>query len=191
MSMNYNNNEYFTERSSDLFNSNPGQYRFGNFFGDILDIHLEYVNRRLENLENEMIRIAERESLRDYKTLEKKPGVKININSIDINDKNMEQFSDKNCSICKDQFEKGNKVIILKCEHVLHSDCIEEWVKYKSECPVCRERIDTTDSNNDSDNMVNNDSDNMVNNESDNMVNNESNNYVYLEIYDHIFLRTS
>jgi len=57
------NKEYFTESQSDLLKKILKE-RLGQdpFFGDMFDIHLEYINRRLKSLENEMKRIAERES---------------------------------------------------------------------------------------------------------------------------------
>jgi len=33
---------------------------------------------------------------------------------------------------------------VLTCKHILHTECISEWVKYKSECPICRAEIPTT-----------------------------------------------
>lgn len=161
---NINDNGYYFyyRRPSSIFNSDIGNYAYGNFFGDILDVHLGITNRRLEMLENEMIRRVEIESLQEYKTQERKPGVKLNINNTIIDNKNISLFSDKNCSICMEKFEKDNKIIILECDHVLHTDCIKEWVKYKSECPVCRKNIDTTDIN---ENMENENTDNFNNEE--------------------------
>ena len=50
------------------------------------------------------------------------------------------------CSICLDDFEKGDKCIKLPCKedpHYFHSGCdkcsgIREWLKRKNTCPMCR-----------------------------------------------------
>ena len=31
--------------------------------------------------------------------------------------------------------------MITPCNHVFHSDCLEEWFKMKKECPNCRTEI--------------------------------------------------
>ena len=31
----------------------------------------------------------------------------------------------------------------LECNHVFHHKCLDEWVKYKPECPTCRNEIQT------------------------------------------------
>lgn len=90
--------------------------------------------------EDEMVRIAEQESLNHYKTQEKKPNVKLEIGSRVADDKTKEE----NCTICVSSIEEGEEITELECKHVLHTSCISEWVKYKSECPVCRHVVKTT-----------------------------------------------
>jgi len=48
---------------------------------------------------------------------------------------------DKSCSICQSIFKPKEKLSTLECEHTFHYSCIDEWVKYKSECPLCRKSI--------------------------------------------------
>ena len=55
------------------------------------------------------------------------------------------------CSICLDDFEKGDKCIKLPCKedpHYFHSGCdkcsgIKEWLKRKNTCPMCRTEFPT------------------------------------------------
>jgi hypothetical protein len=43
------------------------------------------------------------------------------------------------CSICITEFECGDKVSVLeKCKHVFHTECVEEWCRYKQDCPLCK-----------------------------------------------------
>ena len=55
-------------------------------------------------------------------------------------------FEDKSnydikCTICLDEFENESNISLTECRHIFHTDCIKEWVRYKKECPVCRNEI--------------------------------------------------
>lgn len=43
--------------------------------------------------------------------------------------------------ICQDRFLKGNSVIRLPCSHDFHADCILEWLKRSSRCPIDNQDI--------------------------------------------------
>ena len=40
------------------------------------------------------------------------------------------------CSICLDDIEKD--IEFLPCIHGFHRECIDEWIKEKPECPICK-----------------------------------------------------
>ncbi|XP_077227926.1 uncharacterized protein LOC143860945 [Tasmannia lanceolata] len=44
----------------------------------------------------------------------------------------------KECTICLDEFEPNEHVLITPCNHMFHKDCIVPWVKAHGQCPVCR-----------------------------------------------------
>lgn len=49
---------------------------------------------------------------------------------------------DQECGICKDNFKRNDMVSKMRnCTHTFHSSCINEWGKYKTECPLCRAQI--------------------------------------------------
>jgi hypothetical protein len=49
---------------------------------------------------------------------------------------------DDDCGICKEKFKLGEKLSTLdSCSHTFHHNCIDEWGKYKPECPLCRDAI--------------------------------------------------
>lgn len=109
-------------------------------FGDIMDDSV------LHSYDDDRtMRIVLEESLHHYNTQEKKPNIKLDIES----HKATVDHEDDSCAICTSKFESGENITILLCNHILHTDCISEWVKYKSECPLCRggiTTVDTTDS---------------------------------------------
>ncbi len=49
----------------------------------------------------------------------------------------------KKCMVCLLEFDDDDDVQCLECKHVFHHKCLDEWVKYKPECPTCRSQIET------------------------------------------------
>jgi hypothetical protein len=45
------------------------------------------------------------------------------------------------CSICTDNYDKKENVVMLNCGHIYHPNCIKEWGKYKPNCPICKTDI--------------------------------------------------
>ncbi|KAK6925548.1 Zinc finger, RING-type [Dillenia turbinata] len=42
------------------------------------------------------------------------------------------------CGICQEMMEKGEELAAMKCMHSYHPSCILEWLRRKSNCPLCR-----------------------------------------------------
>lgn len=49
---------------------------------------------------------------------------------------------DATCAICLGEYEEGDKLRFLRCEHHFHSDCIITWLKKNKTCPFCKREID-------------------------------------------------
>lgn len=53
------------------------------------------------------------------------------------------EVKEKECCICLTKFEDNDNISILpECHHILHTDCVKEWGKYKTSCPICRTNLD-------------------------------------------------
>ncbi|KAH6824744.1 hypothetical protein C2S53_010819 [Perilla frutescens var. hirtella] len=51
------------------------------------------------------------------------------------------------CAICLSMFQEGEKVKVLPlCRHGFHSDCVDEWLRTRSSCPLCRGCVHPVDS---------------------------------------------
>ncbi|RDX88154.1 putative E3 ubiquitin-protein ligase RHG1A [Mucuna pruriens] len=50
---------------------------------------------------------------------------------------------DKECSICQEEYEAGDELGRLNCEHSYHFVCIKQWVAQKNFCPVCKQQVAT------------------------------------------------
>jgi hypothetical protein len=44
---------------------------------------------------------------------------------------------EKVCSICLQDFEPNQEVNLMKCNHIFHKGCIDEWFRIKRKCPLC------------------------------------------------------
>ena len=49
-----------------------------------------------------------------------------------------ETLFEEGCLICLERYKKNEKIITLKCDHIFHVQCIEEWLTSKKSCPLCR-----------------------------------------------------
>ena len=43
------------------------------------------------------------------------------------------------CSICLEKFDDNN--VTLPCKHHYHENCIIKWFNDKSDCPLCRMKL--------------------------------------------------
>lgn len=48
-----------------------------------------------------------------------------------------------NCAICIDALKTGQMVKALPCSHKFHSKCINDWLKVKLKCPLCKQSVIT------------------------------------------------
>ena len=80
--------------------------------------------------------------------LEKKMGkVSQGLSQEQINQLLFEIYKESNnkedniCTICKTNFENGEKIRRLGCNHIFHMDCIDPWLLEKKNCPICLNEI--------------------------------------------------
>ncbi|KAL7141884.1 hypothetical protein ABFS83_08G084500 [Erythranthe nasuta] len=45
------------------------------------------------------------------------------------------------CVICQVEYEKGDKLVTLGCDHPYHEDCIAKWLQIKKICPICNNEV--------------------------------------------------
>lgn len=53
----------------------------------------------------------------------------------------------KECPISLEQFKEGESIIELPCNHIFNENNIKNWLKEKTNCPICRMDLITTQDN--------------------------------------------
>ena len=48
---------------------------------------------------------------------------------------------DPKCVICQYDFCEGELVCTLPCKHKFHTECVEQWLQVRNECPFCKHEI--------------------------------------------------
>lgn len=48
------------------------------------------------------------------------------------------EIDSKCCSICCDDYNDSDELLLLECTHMFHIKCIEEWFIKQTNCPNCR-----------------------------------------------------
>ncbi len=57
---------------------------------------------------------------------------------------NKELDSEYGCMICQENFEEGDELAELACQHKFHYNCLDEWIKRRTVCPFCEADIPTS-----------------------------------------------
>lgn len=53
-----------------------------------------------------------------------------------------EVYENDSCTICIADFEENDGIRMLPCTHIYHIPCIDDWLKRKKNCPMCRKSIE-------------------------------------------------
>lgn len=126
--------------NSDSTNNRPMNNRSNNLYYDITYDELD----PLRGLVHLML-ISGRSNLPDilHRSLIDDQEMKRNDNIILNLEPRYSTISDKNtqCTVCMDNIDLNQTIVQTQCNHIFHSKCLDNWVKYKSDCPICRKKI--------------------------------------------------
>ncbi|CAD8056510.1 unnamed protein product [Paramecium sonneborni] len=100
--------------------------RDGRFFND--NPQVQITNLREEDLEK-----LEIKSFNSQIEVQQKRNQAVDLAQLEEQNNNTIQ-----CPICGDDIQKKQKIILLECQHIFHTDCLIRWLKIKNSCPYCR-----------------------------------------------------
>lgn len=60
---------------------------------------------------------------------------------ITYNNENDIPDNNHTCTICFDEYHRGNRIKFLPCDHHFHADCIDEWFNVRDSCPLCKKHV--------------------------------------------------
>ena len=105
-------------------------------------INSEYENQEIENILNYVMN-------NDENKYGSPPAAKSEINKLKkyvLSEENLSKFGCENsCSVCKEDFVIGNKMMDLPCKHYFHEECLMPWLNQHDSCPICRFELKTDD----------------------------------------------
>lgn len=64
--------------------------------------------------------------------------------STNYKSQNNEETEADSCVICRLDYEDGDGLTTLPCNHAYHSDCINNWLKINKACPICSTEVSTS-----------------------------------------------
>jgi len=118
-------NNTFDDQINTIFDENPIDTFFESYGSSLMNNLFDLAFN--ETTEYEDIKVTLSES--DFDKFKKET----------INENNLQDYTQKECNICMDEYTTGINVTHLKCNHIFHTDCIKNWLcNEKVTCPVCR-----------------------------------------------------
>jgi hypothetical protein len=124
-----NSNEYINQVVTNLLRNIDTN---DNQFNDDMDYVLSVYRGNYNTLETVL-----NQSFEEAPTISKNENQEINLQQVIYTKIDV----DETCTICLSVFENGDSIGHLDCNHIFHFECINEWCKYKSQCPMCREEV--------------------------------------------------
>jgi len=97
--------------------------------------------RAIENEEFNNALLESREEFDSLDTVEKNESSVLNYESQKYSKIKIKHKREEICCICMDHFSCNQQVYWLSCKHLFHDACLNEWVKYKNDCPTCRNEL--------------------------------------------------
>ena len=129
MSRSENQHEIMNILNSDLRRIPLGTRRFVEYMHQLID----------QSIDDIYLQTAINQSLTESIN-SRQQNISLSHNWIKYSDLPEQNKNDEKCMICMQDFNQDDKVV-NNC-HIFHYDCINEWVKYKPECPTCRKKIE-------------------------------------------------
>ena len=51
------------------------------------------------------------------------------------------RWGNETCAICLDIYVVNDLIAVCPCKHGYHVDCLEQWLRVKNDCPLCKRSV--------------------------------------------------
>lgn len=126
---NENSHEHNNINSNNTVNNNADNRNDNN-----IHIRLNRIRRRVNTLRGVLINLFSGYNPRVERNLLRT--IKRRLQKIKYNDN-----KDSICAICQEIFHRGKNIYKLNCSHIFHVRCLNEELKRRLKCPICRAPI--------------------------------------------------
>nr|CAD1830465.1 unnamed protein product [Ananas comosus var. bracteatus] len=58
---------------------------------------------------------------------------------------NVQDGNTEQCVICRVEYEEGENLVVLSCNHTYHPECINKWLQINKVCPMCSAEVSTSE----------------------------------------------
>ena len=110
------------------------------YFMERLQIQIEL--RALEEEQFNNVLLESREEFDATDMMEKNNSAVLNLTTQKYSTVKIKKKRGELCCICIEHFSCNQEVYWLSCTHIFHNECLDEWVRYKNECPTCRSQLE-------------------------------------------------
>lgn len=55
-----------------------------------------------------------------------------------IEARGLTSYAANDCSICLEDLQAGDRMVLLLCGHTMHMNCAKQWLKSHNTCPLCK-----------------------------------------------------
>ena len=103
------------------------------------NIHFDFVNNFVDNYNFDYFDnfLDNFDNLEDVKVTLTNDQIN-KLKQIQLNKTNISEYTN-DCAICLEKCILNEKLLVLKCTHYFHYDCIYQWLsKESTKCPTCR-----------------------------------------------------
>ena len=130
--------ERYENEINNINNNNYNNNEINNINNENYYIYNDLANDHHKNIDGELPSYNEIQNLRQNEN--KKEKNEYDIDVIEFNENSEIKFEQKECLICIGEFEIGEKLAILKCNHCYHDLCLKDWIKKVKGicCPLCQ-----------------------------------------------------
>jgi hypothetical protein len=125
---NNNNNMVRNQNMSAIFNNIYSMFQNNPIFSSLIDFN---------SSRNFMDILEEIQSNNNHpvseEILQQLPEIDVDLSKLDDDN--------KNCVICLQDFQNGEKATFLPCFHIFHTECIKNWLQNENTCPICKFKL--------------------------------------------------